>query len=112
MIDAKRGMYEGIVSPMLLYGSEIWAIGAVESRQMEVMGMKCMRAMCGVSIMDGVRNGDVRGGCDSEVSIGEIFDKNVLMWYGHVERMEEERMVKRAYIMQRWKVVGRGETRK
>jgi hypothetical protein len=52
-IDAQRGMYEGIVSPTLLYGSEIWATGYADSRQMEVMERKCMRAMCGVSIMDG-----------------------------------------------------------
>jgi hypothetical protein len=28
--NAKRGMYEGIVVPMLLYGNEVWATGAVE----------------------------------------------------------------------------------
>jgi hypothetical protein len=64
---------------------------------MEVMEMKCMRAMCGVSIMDGVRNEDERRRRDSEVSIGERMDINVLRWYGHVERMEEERIVKRVY---------------
>jgi hypothetical protein len=32
-----------------------------------------------------------------EVSIEGRMDRNVLMWYGHVERMEEERMVKRVY---------------
>jgi hypothetical protein len=26
-------------------------------------------------------------------------DRNVLMWYGHVERMEDERLVKRVYYM-------------
>jgi hypothetical protein len=25
-------------------------------------------------------------------------DRNVLRWYGHVERMEEERVVKRVYM--------------
>jgi hypothetical protein len=27
-------------------------------------------------------------------------DINVLKWYGHVERMEEERMIKSTYIVQ------------
>jgi hypothetical protein len=31
-IDAKKGMHEGIVAPILLYGSEAWATGAAESR--------------------------------------------------------------------------------
>jgi (2Fe-2S) ferredoxin len=96
-IDSKRGMYKGIVSPMLLYGSESWATSAAERRRMEVMEMKCMRAMCGITIMNRVRNEDVRSRCGSEVSIGERMDRNVLRWYGHVDRMEEERIVKRVY---------------
>jgi hypothetical protein len=56
-----------------------------------------MRAMFGVSIMDRVRNEDVRRRCGSEVSIGERMDINVFMWYGHVERMEEEKIVKGVY---------------
>jgi hypothetical protein len=58
---------------------------------MGVMERKCMRAMCGVSIMDRVRNEEVRRRCGSELCIGERIDRNVLRWYGHVERMEEER---------------------
>jgi hypothetical protein len=96
-IDLKRGMYEGIVAPTLLYVSEVWAIGAAGIRRMEVMEIKCIRDMCGVSIMDKVRNEDVRRRCGSEVSIGERMDINVMRVYGYVERMEEERMVKSVY---------------
>jgi hypothetical protein len=64
---------------------------------MKVMEMKCMRAMCGVSIMVRVRNEDERRQCGSEVSIREIMDRNVMMLYGHLETMEEERMVKSVY---------------
>ena len=88
--DAKRSMYEGIVVPTLLYGSEVWAASAEDRRRMGVMEMKCMRAMCGVSIWDRIRNEEVRRRCGSELSIGERMDRNVLRWYGHVERMEEE----------------------
>jgi hypothetical protein len=94
-IDSKRGMYEGIVAPTLLYGSEVWATSAAERRRMEVMEMKFMRAICGVSIMNRVINEDVCRQCGSEVSVGERMDRNVLMWYGHLERMEEERIVER-----------------
>jgi hypothetical protein len=65
------------------------------------MEMKCMRDMCGVSIMDRVRNEEVRRRCGSELSIGERMDINVLRWYGHVERMGEHyfnRVVKIVYM--------------
>ncbi|WP_440994895.1 hypothetical protein [Cysteiniphilum litorale] len=34
--DAKRSMYEGIVVPTLLYGSEVWAASAEIRRRMEM----------------------------------------------------------------------------
>jgi hypothetical protein len=42
------------------------------------MEMKSMRAMCGVSIMDRVRNEEVWRRCGSELSIGERMASNVL----------------------------------
>jgi hypothetical protein len=41
--DAKRSMYEAIVVPTLLYGSEVWSTSAEDRRRMGVMEMKCMR---------------------------------------------------------------------
>jgi hypothetical protein len=64
-------MYEGIVVPTLLYGSEVWAASAEDRRRMGVMEIKCMRAMCGVSIKDRIRNEEVWRKCDSELTIGE-----------------------------------------
>jgi hypothetical protein len=35
-------------------------------------------------------------------------DRNVLRLYGHVEKMEEDRMVQE-FIVQRWKIVWQGQ---
>jgi hypothetical protein len=43
--DANICMYEGIVVPALFYGGEEWATGAVKRRQLEVIEMKCIRAI-------------------------------------------------------------------
>jgi hypothetical protein len=76
--DAKRSMYEGIVVPTLLYGSEVLAASAGDRRRMGVMEIKCMRAMCRVSIRDRIRNEEVRRKSCSELDIGERMDRNVL----------------------------------
>jgi hypothetical protein len=47
-------MYDEIVVPALLYSSEVWVASAGDRRSMEVMEMKCMKAMCRVSIIDSV----------------------------------------------------------
>jgi hypothetical protein len=41
---------EGIVALTLLYGSEVWATSAENRKWMRIREIKCMRAMCGVSI--------------------------------------------------------------
>jgi hypothetical protein len=62
----------------------VWAASAEDRSRMGVMRMKCMRIMCGVSIMDRVRNEEVWRRCGSEQTIGERMDIKVLRWYGHV----------------------------
>jgi hypothetical protein len=42
-----------------MHGSEVWATSAEDTRRMGVMEMKCVRHMCGVSIMDRGRNEEV-----------------------------------------------------
>ncbi len=47
-INAKRRVYEGVVVSMALYGAETWNMGAAE-RRLNVMEMRCLRSMCGVT---------------------------------------------------------------
>ena len=58
-MSAKRRLYEGIVVLTALYGAETWNMGAAERRRWNVMEMRCLRSMCGVTWMDGVRNEEV-----------------------------------------------------
>ena len=51
--------------------------------------MKCLRSMTGVSQLDRVRNEVVR----RELAAG--VDMNVLRWFGHVERMDNELLLKK-----------------
>ncbi len=59
-MSTKRRLYEGIVVPMALYGAETWNMGAAERKRLNVMKMRCLRSMCGVTQMDRVRNEEVR----------------------------------------------------
>ncbi len=46
--------------PTALYGSETWNMVVAERRRSNVMEMRCLRSMCGVTQMDRVRNDEVR----------------------------------------------------
>ena len=43
-----------------------------------------------------MRNSIIRGRCGCELRVVKIVERNVLKWFGRVERMGEGRLVKRA----------------
>ena len=61
-IKAKKCLYEGviIIVPTALYGAEAWGMRSAERRKVNVLQMKCLRSLVGVSPMDRVRNEEVR----------------------------------------------------
>ena len=66
-----------------------------KSQKLNVFEMRCLSNMAGVSLMDRVRNEVVRQRTGVEVELANRVDMNVLRWFGHVERMENERLLKR-----------------
>ena len=59
-IKAKTCLYEGVIVPTPFYGVEAWGIRSAERRKVNVLEMKCLRSLVGVSRMDRVRNEEVR----------------------------------------------------
>ena len=98
MIKAKKCLYEGVILPTALYGAEALGMRSAERRKVNVLEMKCLRSLVGVSRMDTVRNEDMcrRAGIERELS--SIADQRVLRWFGHVERMDEYRMGRRVLM--------------
>ncbi len=75
----------------MLYGAETWNMGAAGRRRFNVIEMRCLRSMCGVTRMDWVKNDEVRRRMGF---VRELADQAVLWGFGHVERMGEEHLVK------------------
>jgi len=96
-MEAKRGLYESVIVPTVLYGAETWCLSAAERKKVDVFEMKCLRSMLGVTRRDRVRNEMVRERTGVVRELSRRVDERVLGWFGHVERMNEERLVKRIY---------------
>ena len=58
-IKTKKYLYQGVIVPTAVYGAEAWGIRSVERRKVNVLEMKCLRSLGGVSLMDTVRNKEV-----------------------------------------------------
>ena len=69
-IKAKKCLYEGVIVPTVLYGAEAWGMRSAERRKMNVLEMKCLRSLFGVSRIDRVRNEEVsrRAGIERELA--------------------------------------------
>ena len=71
---------------------------SAERRKVNVLEMKCLRSLVGVSRMDRVRNEEVRRRARIERELASRADQRVLRWFGHVERMDEYRMARRVLM--------------
>ena len=104
-MNVKRALYEKVVVPTVLYGSELWGLKKTERNKLNVFEMKCLRSMCGVTRLDRIRNEEVRERTGVRKELAVRVDGNVLRWFGHVERMDDERLLKKVV---RARVSGRG----
>ena len=55
-IKAKKCLYEAVIVPTALYGAEAWCMRSAKRRKVNVLVMKCLRSLVGVSRMDRVGN--------------------------------------------------------
>ena len=71
---------------------------SAERRKVNVLEMKCLRSLVGVSRMDRVRNEEVRRRTGIEMELASRADQRVLRSFGHVERMDEYSMAIRVLM--------------
>ena len=74
--------------------------------------MKCLRSICGLTRLNRVINVDIRTRDELRFSIGMKVEKNILRWFGHVERMTDKQLVKKVYKSMMDGDRGRGRPRK
>ncbi len=55
-----------------------------ERNRLDVIEMRCLRSMVGITRMDRVRNEEVRKRTGMVRKMSERVDQRVLNWYGHV----------------------------
>ena len=87
-IKAKKCLCQGVIVPRALDEAEAWGMRSAERRKVNVLEMKCLRSLVGVSRMDRVRNEEVRRRTGIERELARRADQRVFRWFVHVERMD------------------------
>ena len=102
-IKNKKCLYERLIVPTALYGADAWDMSSAERRKVNVLEMKCLRSLAGVARMGRVNNEEVRRRAGIENELSSRADQRVLRWFGHVERMDEYRIARRADGGSKWR---------
>ena len=89
-MNVKKVLYEKVVVPTVMYGSESWGMKVTERQKLNMFELKCVRSMTGVSLLDRVRNEVVRARTVVWRELAVRVDMNILRWFRHVERMDNE----------------------
>ena len=65
---------------------------------MNVLEIKCLKSLVGVSRMDRLRNEKVRRRAGIKMELASRADQVLLRWFGYVERMDEYRMARKVFM--------------
>ena len=77
-----------------MYGSETILWEEKERSRIRVVKMENVRGLLGIRRRGRVPNERIRELCGVKKGLDERIDEGVLRWFGHVERMERDRIAK------------------
>ena len=88
----RLAVHNVVLVTTLLYGSETWALQKKNERKMNAVKMQYLRSVSGVSLADRIRHAESHKMAGSSEDVTVRIKMNVFSWFGHVERMSNERM--------------------
>jgi len=89
-------MYNTLVLPTFLYGSENWTLTASQRRRIEAAEMKVLRPLAGYTLYDHKTNYYIRNELRITVILDKI-DEYRRNWLLHLQRMPQNRISLKLY---------------
>jgi hypothetical protein len=107
----KVEIFRKVAVPVLTYSCESWTTTTTQKSKIRCTEMRFLRKIEGKTRMDHIRNETFRQILNTK-PVEEIVQEGQLRWLGHMYRMEEDRIPKRAYEARAIGKKGRGRPRK
>ena len=96
-LECARVLHETLLVPVLIYGSETIPWEEKERSRIRSVQMD-LRGLLDIRRMDIVSNARIRELCGVTNWVDKRIEEGVLRWFGHVERMERDRIAKRVNV--------------
>ena len=94
--STKLRVINATVMPTLLYVCETWTLLERHKSKMQAFEMRCLRRVEGVTILDKVRNEDIRSRLGQLAVVSRV--ENKTKWLRKMEGMTDDRMVKKVFV--------------
>src|SRR5258708_30196760 len=92
-LKAKVSVYNSVYVPTLIYGNESWTLNKRMESRVQACEMRYLRKIVGKRRIDKIRNDVIRNQIGVE-KLGDKIERSQLRWYGHVQRMPDNRLPK------------------
>ena len=92
-LSTKLQFLQTIVMTVLLYSGETWSLLDEHLHQLSVFHMRCLRRICGISLLDHSTNSVILKRCKTFPVESQLRSKR-LRWFGHICRMANNRLPK------------------
>ena len=93
-IDNKLKVLKTCVFSVLLYASETWTLKETDKKKLLAFEMKCYRRILKINWRDMIRNEDIRKRISKKETIIDTIRKRKLGLFGHICRMNDNRLIK------------------
>lgn len=95
-IKLKGKIYNTVVKPVMLYGSECWTRLKSDTQKLSVAENRMLRWAGGVTLMDKVQNKYLHGSFGLKEPIHAKLDERQVRWYGHILRRPDDHITRKA----------------
>ena len=102
-LQTKLKVYRAIVLPMLLYACETWTVYQHHAKKLNHFHTTCLRKLLNIKWQDRIPDTEILAQVDLP-SIYTILMQSQLCWAGHVARMPDHRLPKKARL---WRTTAR-----
>lgn len=88
----KIRMFNSFVESCVTYGSEVWTLNEKMKNKILATEMMYWRRCCKKTLLDHERNERIREIMQVETSLINTIERKQLLWYGHMRRMNQDRI--------------------
>ena len=106
----KINVFKAVYRPILTFGCESWVLNQKQKNRIQAIEMKYLRRTYGVTIMDKIRSQYIRDELEVDATLNYI-ERKQLAWWGHLQRMDDDRPTKQVWQAKAQKKKRRGRPR-